>query len=176
MEHMNMIKRRVRKRSTLTSGIDRLTVFSPLSYPISCTKRGKKESIMLNDLVIDGDHRKGAFRASININTKFTSVSKITRIFRLAHIQCKKENGEILGNTAMDPIYDRLNNICDGIFLGCKHKDKTLFIIMPHGCPLKAPREETILSSVRPRFFVTGDLGFYAIFTWKGEELATLVL
>ena len=124
MEHMNMIKRRVRKRSTLTSGIDRLTVFSPLSYPISCTKRGKKESIMLNDLVIDGDHRKGAFRASININTKFTSVSKITRIFRLAHIQCKKDNGEILGNVFMDPIGYRLKHICAGHFLFWTHESK----------------------------------------------------
>ena len=49
-------------------------------------------------LLIGRDHRKGAFRASIKINAKFTSGRNITRIFRLAHVECKKYNGDILGN------------------------------------------------------------------------------
>ena len=34
MEHINMIRRMVWEIITLTSVIDRLTVFSPLSYPV----------------------------------------------------------------------------------------------------------------------------------------------
>ena len=70
------------------------------------------------DLVIGGDHGKGAFRASIKINEKNTIGRNITIIFRLAHVQCKKENGDIMGNTFMDPIGYRLKNICAGHFLG----------------------------------------------------------
>ena len=54
------------------------------------------------DLVPGGDHGKGSFRASININAKIISGKNITRIFRLAHSQCKKYNGEIMGNTVID--------------------------------------------------------------------------
>ena len=74
------------------------------------------------DLVIGRDHGKGAFRASININAKFTSGRNITIIFRIAHVQRKKKNGLVLGNTVVDPIGDRLNNICSGIFLGWTHE------------------------------------------------------
>ena len=76
-------------------------------------------------------HGKGAFIASININAKFTLGRKITGIFRLVHVHFKKENGDILGNTFMSSIGDRLKNICDGCFLGCTHEDKKQFIILP---------------------------------------------
>ena len=83
------------------------------------------KSIMSIDLVIGGDHGKGAFRAIININAKFTSGRNTTRIFRLAHVQCKKDNCENMGNTVMAPIGDRLKNICAGRFLGGTHEGKT---------------------------------------------------
>ena len=38
------------------------------------------------DLVIGGDHGKGAFIASININAGFTPGRNITRTFRLVHL------------------------------------------------------------------------------------------
>ena len=94
------------------------------------------------DLVIGGDHGKEEFRSSININAIFTSGRNITIIFRLAHIQCKKDNGDILGNTVMASIGYRLNNICAGRFLGWTHEGKTQFIILPHGCTLPPPRGE----------------------------------
>ena len=58
------------------------------------------------DLVIGGYYGKESFRAIININAKFTSGRNITRIFRLAHVHCKKDNGEIMGNTFTSPIGD----------------------------------------------------------------------
>ena len=42
MEHMNMRMRRLWGSSTLTSGIDRLDVLSPLRYPVWCEKRQTK--------------------------------------------------------------------------------------------------------------------------------------
>ena len=62
---------RVWKRNKLISGTYRMTVFSPLRYPVWCAKRQTKESTMSIDLVIGGDHGKGAFREIININEKF---------------------------------------------------------------------------------------------------------
>ena len=41
----------------------------------------KNESIMSIDLVIGGDHGKGAFIASINLNANFTSGRNITTLF-----------------------------------------------------------------------------------------------
>ena len=114
-------------------------------------------------LVIGGYHGKGAFRVSIKINAKITSGRNINRIFRLALFQCKKYNGEIMGNTFMDTIGKRIKNICDGRFLGCTHEGRTQLIILPNGCNLPPPREKAIFSSVRPRVFVTGDLYTYAI-------------
>ena len=73
------------------------------------------------DLVICRYHRKGAFRASIKINAKFTSGRNITRTFSLAYFQCKKYNVEILGNTVKGQIGYRLHNICAGRFIGCTH-------------------------------------------------------
>ena len=49
------------------------------------------------DLAIVGDHGKGEFRASIKINEIFTPGRNITVIFRLTHVQRKKDNGDILG-------------------------------------------------------------------------------
>ena len=73
---MNIRRRRVCKRRALTSGINRLNVFSSLSYPILCTKRqNKNESIMSIELVIGRDHGEGVFRASINMNAKFGEIS-----------------------------------------------------------------------------------------------------
>ena len=100
-------------------------------------------------------HGKGAFIASININAKFTLGRKITGIFRLVHVHFKKENGDILGNTFMSSIGDRLKNICDGCFLGCTHEDKKQFIILPHGCPLPPPRAKKICNTVRSNVLVT---------------------
>ena len=76
---------------------------------------------MSTDIVIGGDHGKGAFRSIININENVTSVRTITRIFWLANVQYKKENGETLGNIVISPICYRLNNICAGRLLGWKH-------------------------------------------------------
>ena len=45
--------------------------------------------------------------------------------FMIAHVQCKKDSGEIMGNTVMSPIQDMLNNICAGIFIGRILEDKT---------------------------------------------------
>ena len=118
------------------------------------------------DLVIGGNHGKGAFRASIKINARFTPGRNITIIFRLTHVQCKKENGEIMGNPVMDPVGDRLKNICAWHFLGWTHEGKTQFRIPPHGRTLPPPRVK-ICSSVRPRVFVTGYLAFYAIVLGK---------
>ena len=76
------------------------------------------KQIMSIDLVIVGYHVKGAFRASVKIDSKFTSGRNTTKIFRLAHVQCNKDNGYILGNTFMAQIGDRLKNIYAGRFLG----------------------------------------------------------
>ena len=74
------------------------------------------------DLVVGGDHEKGSFRASININENFTSGRKITRIYRIEHVQCNNYNGNIIGNTVMEPIGYRINNICAGGFIGWTHE------------------------------------------------------
>ena len=71
------------------------------------------------DLIICGDHGKGEFRAIKNINMEFIPGNNITIIFKITHVQCKKENCEILGNKIMYPIRNRLNNIFAWIFLGC---------------------------------------------------------
>ena len=73
------------------------------------------------ELVIGGDHVKGEFRASLNINENFTPGRNINIIFRLAHVHCKKDNCEIMGNTVMFPIGDRLNNIFYGCFTSWTH-------------------------------------------------------
>ena len=127
----------------------------------------KNESITSIEFLIGGDHRKGLFIASININAKFIPVRNITTIFRIVHFQCKKDNGEIMGNAVMAPIGYRLKNICACSFLGWTHEGKIQFIILPHVCTIPSPREKTICSSVRPRVFVTGDLAFYAIVIGK---------
>ena len=51
-----------------------------------CEEANKNESITPIDLVIGGDHGKGAFRESININENFTTGRKITRIFWLSDV------------------------------------------------------------------------------------------
>ena len=56
------------------------------------------------DLVIGGDHGKVAFRESINPNITFTTGRNINIILRLAHVQFKKYNGEIMGNRGMERI------------------------------------------------------------------------
>ena len=86
-----------------------------------------------------------------------------TRIFMIVHVQCEKDNGEILGNAVMNPIWERVNNSCTGIFLDCTHENKIQFIILTHGILLSPPRAKTICNEVRPRCFVTGDLSFYTI-------------
>ena len=106
------------------------------------TEANKDESITSIELLISGDHGKGAFIASIKINAKFTPRRNITRIFRLVHVHCKKDNGEILVNIFMAPIWDRLNNICAGCCLGWTHEGKIQFIILPHGCTLPPTREK----------------------------------
>ena len=120
------------------------------------------------DLVSGRYYGKGAFRASINPNANFISGRNITRIFSLAHVQCKKDNGDILGNTFMAPIGGRINNSCAGKILGWSHEGKTQFRILTHGCPLLPPRAKYIFNSVWPRFFVTEDLDFCAIVLGKG--------
>ena len=124
------------------------------------------------DLVIGRDHGKGAFRAIIDINAKFTSGSHIPRIFRLAHVQCKKDNYEIMGNTVIAPIGSRLNNIYAGCFLGWTHEGKIQFRILPHGYTLPSPWGKKICSSVRPRVFITGDLDLYAIILGREGSLS----
>ena len=94
-------------------------------YCMMCKDAKNNKSIMSIDLVIGGDHGKGEFIASININAKFTPERNITRIFRLTNVQCKKDNGEILGNTVVNSIGYRLKNFCAGLFLGWIHEGKT---------------------------------------------------
>ena len=89
-----------------------------------CKEANKNESIIPTDLLTGGDNGKGEFRTSIYINEKLTPGRNINRIFRLAHVQCKKDNGEILGNIFMAPIGYRLKNICDELFLGWTHEGK----------------------------------------------------
>ena len=52
-----------------------------------------KKTIVSIDLVIGGDHVKGVFRASTNLNENFTSGKNLTIILSLAHVKFKKENG-----------------------------------------------------------------------------------
>ena len=140
-----------------------------------CEEANKSESVMSTDLTIGGDHLKGAFRASIQLNQKFTSGRNITRIFRIAHVQCKKENGDILDNTAMTPIWNRLKNICSGHFLGCTNKVKTHFIILSHGCPISPPKGGGgVVQSVH--VFFHWRPSFLCHCPWKGGELSKLVL
>ena len=68
------------------------------AIPYDVRRDKKNESFMTIVLLIGRDHRKGEFRASIKINAKFTPGRNITRIFRLAHVEYKKYNGDILGN------------------------------------------------------------------------------
>ena len=63
----------------------------------------------------------------------------------------------------MEPIGDRLKNICSGRFLGLTHEGKTQFIIILRDYPLPPPMEKIICNSVRPRVFVNGDLDLYDI-------------
>ena len=42
----------------------------------------------------------------------------------------------------MNSIGNRLNNICDGNFIGWKNKVKTQFRIMTHGCPIPPPSQK----------------------------------
>ena len=144
---MHMGSRRVQKRSILTSVIARMTLFS--------------------HLIIFGDHGRGSFRARIKLNATFTSGRKMKRILSLAHVRCKKDNGEIMGNISMTPIWDRQKNICAGGFLGRSYEGKTQFKILPHGCPLPPTRAKTICNPVSPHIFITGDLVFYAIVLGK---------
>ena len=134
---------------------------------MACEEANKNEPTMSIDLVIGGDHGKGAFRSSIMIYTHFISGRNITIIFRLANDHFKKDNDDIMGNTVIAPIGDGLNNICAGRFLGWRHEGKTQFRIMPHGCTLPSPMGETICSSVWLLVFVTGDLALYAIVLGK---------
>ena len=126
------------------------------------------------DLVICGYHRNGEFKAIININVKFTPGNKITIIFKITNIHCKKENIEILGNKIMYPIGDRPNNICARIFLGCSHEGNTQFQVLTHGCPIKLPREKTQCSN--NACFCHWRPIFLHQFPYKWEELHTLVL
>ena len=117
------------------------------------------------DLVIGEDHGNRAFRASININAKFTPGRNITRISSLAHFQRKKVNGENMGNTVMAPIGDRLYNIFALRFLCWTHQGKTQFGILPHGCHIP-PREKNMQFS-KAKYFSTVDLDLYAIVVGK---------
>ena len=65
-------------------------------------EEAKKNSIVSIEIVIGGYYGKGEFRARIKINAKITPGRNIKRIFRLAHAQCKNDNGEILGNTPLN--------------------------------------------------------------------------
>ena len=130
MEHMNVRRRRVWKRKTLTFVIDRMSVFSTLIYTVWCVKRQTKPIVSI-DLVIGGDHGNWSFRASGNINENFTSGRIISRIFSLAHVQCKKENGYIMGNTIMSPIGDSLKNIFSRCFHGLTHEGKRSLEFFP---------------------------------------------
>ena len=65
-----------------------------------------------------------------------------TRIFMIVHVQCEKDNGEILGNTFMASIGYRIKNIFYGLFLGWTHEGKTRFLILPRCCTLPPPREK----------------------------------
>ena len=94
---MHMGSRRVQKRSILTSIIAIMTLFS--------------------HLIIFGDHGRGSFRARIKLNATFTSGRKMKRILSLAHVRCKKDNGEIMGNISMTPIWDRQKKSVLGVFL-----------------------------------------------------------
>ena len=71
--------------------------------------------------MIVGYHGKISFGASIKINENFISGRNITRIFSLSYFQCKKYNGEIIGNTVVVPIGYRLKYICDGKFICWTH-------------------------------------------------------
>ena len=115
-----------------------------------CEEANKNELIMSIGLVIGGYHGNGAFRASIKLNAKCIPERNTTMISRIVKLHCKKENGEITGNTVMEPIGNRPKNISAGIFIGWKHEGKTQLIMMTHGCTLPPPRKKTICNAVRP--------------------------
>ena len=118
-----------------------------LTFGLSCRmyeEANKNQSIISIDIVIVEYHGKGSFRTCIKLNEKCTSGRNIDIIFRLSHFQWKNNNGEILGETGMVPIRDRLKNIYDGVFLGWAHEGKTKFIIMTRGCPLPPPRQKNM--------------------------------
>ena len=91
-------------------------------------------------IIIGRDHGWGAFRASIKLKENFTSGRNITIISRLSHANCNKDNGEILGNTGMSPIWYSLKNIFSEHFLVGHMKENTQFRTLLHGCPLTPPR------------------------------------
>ena len=137
--------------------MDRLTFLSPLICPVCIAKRQtKNESIVLINLVIGGDHVKGEFRETINLNVKFISGRNIIIIFRISYAQCKNDNDDIMESAVMTLIWDMLKNICARHFLGWTHKDKIQFRIMPHGCNIPPPSAKKIRNVVRPRVFSLG--------------------
>ena len=93
------------------------------------------------DLVVGVYHGKGAFRASIKLNMKYTPGRNIAIIFRLECLQCNMENGDIWGGTFMEPMGYMIKNTSSGRFLGWAHECKTQFIVIPHGCALPPTRE-----------------------------------
>ena len=117
--------------------------------------------------ILVGEYRgRVSFIASINPNEKCTPGRNIAIIFSLAHVQCKNQNGDILGETVIAPMEDRLNNICDGIFLGWAHEGKIQFIILIHGCPIPRPSEKFFRYSLAISFFHWRPIDLHH-FPWK---------
>ena len=110
------------------------------------------------ELIIVVYHRKGSFRAIIDINGNFTPGRNTTIIFNLAHVQCKKDNGDIVRNIFMGPIGDRLKYICIGIFLGCTHEDKHTVSSSVIYFSYSTTKGKYIFIAFRPHFYFTGEL------------------
>ena len=69
-------------------------------------KRGGIEARQVDRVfcVFGGDHGKGAFRAILKIVVRLKDGQKLVCECRVAHIDCKKDNGAILKNTIAKPI------------------------------------------------------------------------
>ena len=128
------------------------------------------------DLVIDVDHGKGEFIASIKLNAKNISGRNVIIVFRLSRFQCKKENDEILGNTDMVPIWDRINNIFAGIFLGWKCEGKTQFRILTHGFSYSTTKGKNNIKYIQDTRFCHWRPIFLCHIPWKGGSLPTLII
>ena len=113
-----------------------------------------------------GDHGAGAFRCPIRIVLKFDdgSTSKYVHTdCSIAHIQCRKDNGNVLENTIIKPLGNGLKQLQALPFLlyfdadGELHIQQTIATVQQN--------ENSILMSTN--LWITGNLAYYVIMVGK---------